>query len=368
MTNLSKLILGVTIATAFTACKKDEDPTIVINGTTTSTTGNISAGNPHVQFNGIAGSEAGSAAGNSVYLDLSDDKATTSLRTGWDLGFDAGNDFRVILNNTTSAGAKVLSKFDLNSVVVADTVGLTLATSQTNPQPSDLAYFDDPAGNLAFNVIPPVSATDAANPVIILNRGTASGSIAARPWIKLRVLRNGTNGYTVQYAGIQETSFHTYTVTKNSAYNFQYISFENGGVAVEPEKAKWDITWSYSVYATNFGAGTVPYNFSDLIAVNYLAGVQVKEKIYADATAANNAYTAFNRDSINVAANATVSGRWTIGSNWRSTQPATGARLERFYVIKDTGGNYYKLKCLAMGVGTDGGVRGRPEFKFTFIP
>ena len=49
-------------------------------------------------------------------------------------------------------------------------------------------------------------------------------------------------------------------------------------VPVEPEKTKWDIVWSYSVFETNFGDGQVPYNFSDLIAVNYLAGVQVKVK------------------------------------------------------------------------------------------
>lgn len=47
--------------------------------------------------------------------------------------------------------------------------------------------------------------------------------------------------------------------------------------------------------------------------------------------------------------------------------PATGARLDRFYVIKDPNGNYYKLKCLAMGIGSDGGTRGKPEFKFERI-
>jgi len=54
-------------------------------------------------------------------------------------------------------------------------------------------------------------------------------------------------------------------------------------------------------------------------------------------------------------------------SKWRSTQPATGARLDRFYIIKDFNSNYYKLKCLAMGIGGDGGTRGKPEFKFERI-
>jgi hypothetical protein len=356
MMNLKKMIFATAVVAGFASCKKDTDPIIIVAP---------SSGND-VVLNGLTSpTEAGASAGNSVYLDLSSDKPTTSLRSGWDLGFYSGADFKVILNNTASAGVKVTSKFDLAAVTAADTIGLTLATSQTNPQPGDLVYFDDINGDLTKTAIPAISATDASNPVIILNRGIG-GNIAARPWIKLRVLRNSAGGYTVQYAGIQETTFKTLNISKDANYNFQYASLDNGIVTVEPQKTEWDITWTYSVYATNFGAGIVPYNFSDLIAINYLAGVQVKEKVYADPATATAAYNAFNKDSI--AANPTAAGRWTIGSNWRSTQPATGARLDRFYIIKDVNGNYYKLKCLAMGVGTDGGTRGKPEFKYNLIP
>lgn len=351
---LQKLLTAALATTLFTACKKDIDPIIIIPPST----------GAQVQFNGIIGSEAGSAAGNSVYLDLSADKTTASARTGWDLGFDCGSEFRVIINNTTSAGAKVLAKNDLAAVTATDTIGLTLAVNQLNPQPSDMAFFDNVSGDLSLNIIPAVSATDASNNVIILNRGTG-GSIAARPWVKLRILRNVAGGYTLQYAGITETIFKTIQVAKDPAYHFKFVSIADGIVNAQPEKNSWDLVWSYSVYQANFGAGMVPYNFSDLIAVNYLAGVTVKEKIYADPATANNAYTAFNMDSVK---NTTLaSGRWMIGSNWRSTQPATGARTDRFYIIKDTDGNFYKFKCLAMGVGTDGGTRGKPEFKYALI-
>lgn len=354
MMRLQKMMLVAVVTATFTACKKDKDPIIIIPPST----------GAQVQLSGIAGSEAGSAASNSVYLDLSADKQTTALRAGWDLGFYCGSDFRVILNNTTSAGAKVLAKNDLSAVVAADTVGLTLATSQTNPLPEQLVWFDDVAGDLTKTVIPAVSATDADNKVIIVNRGTGGGT-AARAWVKLRVLRNSSGGYTLQYAGIQETTFKTLQIAKDAAYHFKSVSFENGIVDGQPEKTKWDIVWSYSVFETNFGAGQVPYNFSDLIAVNHLAGVTVAQKVYADATIAAAAFTAFNKDSVT---NTTLANnRWAIGSNWRSTQPATGARLDRFYVIKDPAGNYYKLKCLSMGVGTDGGTRGKPVFKYTLI-
>ncbi|MGF2414902.1 HmuY family protein [Ferruginibacter sp.] len=353
MLRLQKIILAAAVAATFTACKKDVDPIIILPPST----------GAQVELNGIAGSEAGSSAGNSVYLDLSTDKQTVSLRAGWDLGFYCGTDFKVILNNTISAAVKVLTSNDITAVGAADTVGLVLATSQTNPLPEQLPWFDNVAGDLTKTAIPAVSATDADNKVIILNRGTGGG-IAARPWIKLRVLRNTSGGYTLQYAGIQEVTFKTLQIPKDILYHFKFISFENGVVDAQPEKEKWDLVWSYSVFETNFGAGAVPYNFSDLIAVNYLSGVTVATKIYANAATAVTAFDAFNKDSVT---NTTlVNNRWAIGSSWRSTQPATGARLDRFYIIKDAAGNYYKLKCLDMGIA-DGGTRGKPKFKYALI-
>ena len=354
MVRLQKIMLVAAVAGTFTACKKDTDPIIIVPPST----------GAQVQLSGIAGSEAGSAAANSVYLDLSADRQTTALRSSWDLAFYCASDFRVILNNNSSAGAKILTSNDISTVGAADTIGLTLATSQTNPLPEQLAWFDNVAGDLTKTVIPAVSATDADNKVIILNRG-AGGGIAARPWVKLRILRNASGGYTLQYAGIQESTFKTLQIPKDAAFHFKFVSIENGIVEGQPEKDKWDLVWSYSLFETNFGAGQVPYNFSDLIAVNYLAGVTVAQKVYGDASIAAAAFTAFNKDSV---ANTTlVNNRWGIGSSWRSTQPATGARLDRFYIIKDASGNYYKFKCLSMGIGTDGGTRGKPEFKYTLI-
>src|SRR5436853_7766605 len=97
------VIIPLLASCFFTACKKDSHPIIVVPPCAGS----------QVQLNGIAGTEAGSSAANSVYLDLSSNTMTPVARSSWDLGFYCGPDFRVILNNTSSAGGKVLSKNDL---------------------------------------------------------------------------------------------------------------------------------------------------------------------------------------------------------------------------------------------------------------
>jgi hypothetical protein len=349
----AQFLVAAAIIGSMAGCKKDETVSVAPPSEGTSVT-----------FNGGAG---GASAVNAAYVDLSTDKADTVKRSSWDLGFYCGADFRVILNNTTSAGAKVLTTADLAAVGETDTIGLTLATSQADPLPEHLAYFDAINGAVAGTVIPAVSATATDNKVVIINRGTG-GATPARPWIKAKITRNASGGYTLQYGTItQTTGFTSVDIPKDAEYNFKYVSFDGGAtVNVQPKKTAWDFTWGYSVYQTNFGTGIVPYNFSDLIAINHLAGVQALSKVYASDVVRNAAYTAFNTDSVTVAASAFSADRWAIGSSWRSTQPATGVRTDRFYVIKDVAGNYYKLKFISMGVN-DGGERGKPVFEYKLI-
>jgi len=308
MNKLNSLIAIAFLAATLTACKKDTDEPIVVVPPSDGST---------LTLNGLIGAEAGSAAGNSVYVDFSTDKQTSVARSSWDLGFYSGSDFRVILNNTTGAGAKVLTTANasLATVSEADTLGLTLAVSQASPANTDFAYFDAINGSLSNTVIPAVSATAADNKIIILNRGTGGG-IAARSWIKLKITRNSSGGYTLQYGKIKETTnFTTVDIPKDANFNFKFVSLTNGAIVnAQPEKANWDLEWTYSVYQTTFSGVLVPYNFSDLIFLNYLngvtAGVVTTSTVsYADFKEANISGVTFK------------SNREAIGSDWRSTLP-----------------------------------------------
>lgn len=335
------------VCTGMVACKKDND----IHPSIPPSDGD------RLTLNGGPG---GANAANSVFVDFSSDSQDSVARSSWDLGFYAGNEFRVILNYTSSAGAKVTTKTDLAQVGAPDTIGLTLQVNHMDPQPTEFAYFDAISGNIYNTVIPEISANSNDNKVIILNRGTGGG-IAPRPWIKLKINRSPNGGYILQYARITETSFQTVEVPKDAAYNFKFVSLNNGAIVkVEPQKADWDIVWTYSLNQTTFDAGTVPYNFSDLVAINTLGGVQAAEVMtstvsYADYKHANVAATSFSAN------------RWLIGANWRVSSPtAASVKTDRFYVIKDAAGNIYKLKFVSFHPN-DGGVRGYPVIEYKLV-
>jgi hypothetical protein len=176
---------------------------------------------------------------------------------------------------------------------------------------------------------------------------------------KIRILRKGT-GYTLQYAKVNETTFKTLDISKDAAYNFNFVSLEKGAtVEAEPAKDRWDLKWGYSMYFTNFGAGLIPYGFSDLVFINNLGGVEAAEVLTTTAT-----YDAFAESNLtgitfNKSADA-------IGSKWRVTQGTIGVKTDRFYLIKDPAGNIYKLRFISFHE-KDGGERGKPKLEYKLV-
>jgi hypothetical protein len=301
----------------------------------------------------LEGGEGTSAAVNSVYVDLSANFQTSVKRTSWDLGFYSGDDFRVILNNVSAASVVAVNKTDINAVSATD---VTIADLQLGFGLGKFSIYDDVNGDLTKTAIPQVSAIDASNLVYVINRVGGSGTTAAAAdLIKIRVLRAAT-GYTLQYAKLNETTFKTITINKNTANNFSFINFDSGAaVNVEPAKDRWDFVWTYSIYYT----GTTPYAFSDLVFTNYLGGTQAAEVLTSAVT--YDAYAEANITSTTFSAS-----RNTIGSNWRATTGTVGVKTDRFYVVKDAAGNVYKLKFVSFTT-QDGGTRGYPKIQYALV-
>ncbi|MEO8516327.1 MAG: HmuY family protein [Flavobacterium sp.] len=314
---------------------------------------------------------------NQVYLDLSSNGSTVVNRAAWDFGFYSGSDYRVIINGALKMAVKKLAT---NDITLAQTSDSDVAVG-AGTNPSVNGYCDNPTGVLVGSgagigtAIAEISATDADNNVYLINLGftisrttPSVGSVSvdgdARGWKKVRILRSG-NGYKIQYADLTSATFQEKTIAKDADFNFTFFSLTTGNtIAVEPQKAKWDL--NFTTFTNYLNAGTeVTYGYSDFIVSNMKGGTKVYQALVTDA----GSYEAFTKANI-VEANFRVSttDQRIIGANWRSGGgPSTlpSIKTDRFYVVKDVAGNYYKVKFLAMT--NDAGVRGYPTVQYAIL-
>jgi len=314
---------------------------------------------------------------NQVYLDLSSTESKSVNREAWDFGFSSGTDFRVIINGSVKMAVKKLETSDITLTQQIDAnVGVGAGTTA-----SSNGFVDNPTGVLAGagagigTAIAEISATDADNKVYLVNLGfkvsTAAAAVGsvnvdgdARGWKKVRILRSGT-GYKIQYADLASAVFTEKVITKDADFNFTFFSLATGNpVAVEPQKTKWDLNFTTF---TNYlpGATEVTYGYADFITTNAKGGT----KAYQVLTTADVTYAGFTKANV-VEPNftASVTDQRIIGANWRSGGgPGTlpSIRTDRFYVVKDAAGNYYKVKFLSLT--NDAGLRGNPVLEYAIL-
>lgn len=305
--------------------------------------------------------------GDQVYVDLSTETATKVRRDSWDLGFYGGNQFRVAINGSIYMAARNLNATDIDAVTQASVSAFQNQVAIGTFDPENENYIDAPSGDITETAIDAISENNDDNKVYLVNLGYEVGTAAApngsvaiagnpRGWKKIRILRSG-NDYVLQYANLNSTTHEEVTISKNAAYNFTFFSFNtNTVVSVEPEKAKWDL--NFTVF-TNVIEGSGSYGYSDFVLNNVKGGVKAYRINVSQAVT----YSGFAKADVNEA-NFTEDQR-IIGADWRDVFTGT-AYSDRFYVLKDTDGNYYKIRML--GFLNDGGVRGYPKFEYQLLP
>lgn len=314
----------------------------------------------------LQGGEGAADAINAVYVDLSTNEQSSVRRDSWSLGFAMGSSFRVILNNQYGYSALETNQTDINAVKESNVDITALATGF---DPSKLSLFDDPDGDLTKTVIAEVSATATENKVYLVLEEFAQEAAVDKVW-KVRLSRD-QNAYTLQYAKLNDNNYQTATITKEEAHNFKFFSFANGEVTVEPQKAAWDFVWTKSVYKTAMGLNVfIPYTFGDFVQINHLYQTSASEVLIDETqTKTYEEFGEADLSTINFSNTKNI-----IGGNWRATTGANaGVATDRFYLIKDSAGNIYKLKFLSMGATStqnstgDGGRRGYPELEYKLL-
>ncbi|MEO1031978.1 MAG: HmuY family protein [Bacteroidota bacterium] len=385
------LILLLFITTALvTSCSSDDDG---INVTPPSSGGII---DPEV---------GGFNQANRVYVDLSTGDQIPVARDTWEIAVYNGSQNRVFLNNALLVSAAELegitditavtestaltSPLALNALdqtftpitvsvtTVAELMqGLPVGYTQYGDINAGISFTDSKEGELTGTAFDEISTTDSANNVYIVHLGneiptTNNGSLNttgdSRGFMKVRILTDGSS-YTIQYAELSNTTdFSEITVAKDSNYNITAVSLSDGQISsLEPMSKDWDIDFGgvFSFYGFQ-GPLAAGLTYSDYTLHNTLGGVGLYEITNEDDT--TQSYTNFSYADISEAS-FIYNDRAVVGSGWRSVDFMTGetsVRENRYYIVKDTDGNYYKLRFTA--VESESGERGYPQFQYELL-
>jgi len=311
------------------------------------------------------------------WIDLSTGNVTETHRELWDLGFYCGDEFRVILNSSLAmAVGKIENAYDIdavNSQTVKDLKKVVKVASFTD----NAQYIDDPTGDVTKQTsgIAEISQDDSQNNVYLLNMGykvydgdTAPGTVynvgEARGWKKIRILKEGSD-YKIQYADLDETSHKEFIISKDPEYNYRFFSMSTGNYAdVQPKKKSWDLCYTVFTNLTWNPDGNfyTSYIFPDVMLHNILGGAGAYEVKTADGQGETE-YNNFKIGDVD-ASKFIFNDQRAIGSNWRITTGQNGAEVysNRFYVVKNSDGFYFKLRFLRMK--DDNNYRGYPQFEY----
>lgn len=354
----------------------DEEALIQFEITSVDYTNGTIQGNSKFEFNGSAGlggslepSTGGPNQQNQVFVDLSNNKITTSRRDSWELGFYGGDEFRVSINTSVYMFAAALSSTDIDAVTASDTQIVDLQPQMNIGQVGANVYSDGVDGDINKTAITEISETNANNPVYLINMGYEVGtgtaevgsvdiSDSARGWKKIRVLKD-ENDYILQYADLNDTTHEEVRISKDAAFNFTFFSIANNQVVdVQPEKDKWDLGFTVFTNVIAFGTGLGAYGFSDFVISNRNGNVSS----YAVDTSISS-YEDFSMAEVNTTDFDIKQN--VIGSSWRSVFNGGSVKADIFYILKDTEDNIYKIKFLALT--NDNGERGYAEIEYELL-
>ncbi|CAI8939868.1 HmuY family protein [Chryseobacterium sp. IT-36CA2] len=315
----------------------------------------------------------GATQPNQVWIDLGTNTEVATKRTDWDFAFYTGNSFKVVLNSSIMmAAGKIPNATNIDLVTDASVTALKEQVQVANFNPANEAYIDDVKGNFPTGntAIEEIKADDSQNGVYLVNMGrkiftgnVPTGSVTtggdSRGWMKVQVVRSGAN-YKIKYAELNATEHKELTITKNTAYNYNFVSLEkNSEVTVQPEKKKWDLC--FTVF-TNLIAGAGSYIYADFVLSNNVGGVGAYE-VKVTSGSGVEAYNNFKTSDIDPS-KFIYNDQRVIGGNWRNPVGANGLEVygDRFYVIKDAEGYYFKLRFTR--ITNTAGERGRPQFEY----
>jgi hypothetical protein len=292
-----------------------------------------------------------------MYLDISTNTFQEKQSGDWDIRFettDAG--YGIFLNNGNLIKARKIGVYGLTEKLASD----------SNYYKTNKELRDGPEGKTSMSAIGDWRTYKSAAPdylpgIYVIELSYETG---VNKYKKLQVLNVNDTAFFVRITNYSETSGDTFVIPKDKTRNFTYYSFKNAGKIVtniEPDKNGWDLVftrYNHFFYDILPGNEPFPYRVSGVLSnPNKVMVARDSLDNFEKITAASIPDYHFSND-------------WNvIGYDWKSH--AFGAagnytvNSKITYIIKDTDGDYYKLRFLDFY--NNKGEKGYPKFEFSRI-
>lgn len=272
-----------------------------------------------------------------AYYDLETDEFVgQNLKTAWDLGFEANEFGNHIVLNTAKSMAASITPVGTSFADVVNTVG------------ADWQY-DVSSGNLDSTAIGDWLTNSG---VYLLDRGYSFDG-THQGYRKVEFGQISSNEYEIHYANLDGSNENTYTIQKESDYNFTFFSLEtNDVVSIEPPKEDWDLV--FGQYAHMFDP-TFAYLVTGILSNrNNVEVAEVFDKPFVDIDFADISNYTFSTD-INV-----------VGYDWKLFNGGTyETDPTKNYIVKSTEGLYFKIHFVDFY--NDLGDKGNPRFEIALL-
>lgn len=269
-----------------------------------------------------------------LFYDLGTNAMVSSnLKVDWDLGFESAPEgFHVILNTAKLMYAAQVVATDWS--VIKDTAGLNFR-------------WDMPSGNFDSTAI---GDWRTHQDVYVIDRGFDPEG-KHQGFKKVLIKDVNETAYEVQVANLDNTNEITYTVPKAFAYNFTFLSLEDGVAEVQPPKTDWDLSFTQYTHV-----------FTDPVSTYLVTGVLANRDGVEIAAVFDKDFGAITIEDIKLYqfSNAIDA----IGYDWKWYSFDSGSFLilsEQNYIVKTTEGRYFKLHFIDFY--DDEGVKGNPTFE-----
>ncbi|MBS3915338.1 MAG: HmuY family protein [Bacteroidetes bacterium] len=273
---------------------------------------------------------------NQIWFEFSSQQMIMNRHDNWDIAFSCDESHRILVNGGKNAnfGVKRFIGRDFNYVFT----------------PAELKNttwdFDNPSGeedSLVFSKWCSYSGNQMYGKDYLYLFDLGDDTLGAKRYVKLKILERTGGVYTFKWCFVDDTvAIYEEFKRIDETRNYIYYNFgSQSEVYNEPlEKTKWDIVFTtYKKWIPNESNGNLPYPYvlrGVLSNANGVMASEVTGKVNFDDITLSYAKTlTLNPDFDEIGYD------WKV---WSMTANKYTVDQNKIYVIRDTKGDYYKLK------------------------